>query len=85
MIQGSNTPAGLSPVIICDYCGQQILDAQSASVMIPDSNPHPNGNKRIMHVHKGQCHDAIEKKEGGIVTWIEMTHYFKRVLKTVNL
>ena len=85
MIQGSNTATGPSPVIICDNCGRQIEDAEFAAVMIPDSNPYPNGNKRIMHVHKGNCHNTIEKKEGGVVMWIEMTHYFTRVLKTVNL
>jgi hypothetical protein len=83
MIQGSKD--GVTPVIICDYCGKQIEDAKSAGVMIPDSIPYPNGNKRIIHVHKDQCHDEMEKKEGGIVTWIEMTHYFNRVLKSVHL
>jgi hypothetical protein len=85
MIQGSSTGAGISPVVICDHCGQQITDVNLASVLIPDSNPYPNGNKRVLHSHKGKCHDALEKKEGNIVTWIEMSSYFSRVLKTVNL
>jgi hypothetical protein len=85
MIQGLNTAEGLLPVIICDHCGKQIIDAELGAVMIPDSNPYPNGNKRINHVHKGECHDKLEKKEGGVVIWIEMTAYFTRVLKSVNL
>lgn len=67
------------PVLVCDICGERLLDASKSAVVF--NNFAPNGTKaQVLHVHKGSidgktCHqnaDALISKAGGNPGWQEL-------------
>ena len=52
------------PVILCDHCGQIIVDAMGAMEL---SSSAPEGaNAQAYYVHKGACEQAVSAKLGGM-------------------
>ncbi|MFZ2656612.1 MAG: hypothetical protein WAX69_16885 [Victivallales bacterium] len=85
MIQILDTKTGSAPIIVCDHCGKRIDDAEDAAVIMPDTKRHPNKNRRAIHVHKGDCHDAVEASEGGNVGWEEMTRHIRLLMNNLKI
>ncbi len=85
MIQIVDTGTGRKPILVCDYCDKEIDDAEHAEVIMPDTKPFTNGNKRAIHVHKGDCSSAVEELEGGIVATLEMTAHLRLLINNVKL
>lgn len=47
------------PVFVCNLCDRPILDAADAVAVAVPSEDRPT---RILHAHKGACHDALKKR-----------------------
>ena len=85
MIQISDsTDRGIVPLIFCDHCGKRIVDAQMAAAVTLEKERFPNGNAKVAHVHKGTCHDAVEKSTA-TTGWVEMTQHLRLLLGNVKV
>jgi hypothetical protein len=78
-------PGFYAPMLYCDYCKKRITDAGSAAA-ITVSHPMPEGaSSDVLHVHKGDCHDAVEKKLGGTAGWEELSRHIMQLNYNVDL
>lgn len=55
----------LVPAIICDICHSRITDAMKAAAVNGSMlNVDEEVPDRVLHVHKGKCHDTAEAQLG---------------------
>ena len=85
MIQLFQTATGYAPILVCDHCGERIENAELAAAVSPLSGKYQNGNRRILHVHKGSCFDAIERMEGENCSWEELSIHVRLLAENVTL
>jgi hypothetical protein len=85
MIQMARNNGTMYPILVCDFCGKRIDDAGIAAAVMPESKPYPNGNGRVLFVHKGACHNAVEKTEGHAGGWEELSRHLRLLLHNVKL
>jgi len=76
---------GYAPIIVCDQCGLRIDDAELAAAIAPESDKFKNDNRRVLHVHKGPCFDAVAKMEDGKCSWEELSRHMRYLIHNVKL
>ena len=75
------------PVVICDICEQRIRDAQRGGALYRLlAGPGPE-LLPILHVHKGECFAAGERRLGGapVTAWQELRHHLLYVTSNCGL
>jgi hypothetical protein len=82
MIQIERDGGLVGPIILCDHCGKRIKDAERAAALMPESGRHASG---VLYVHKGECHDALENREGGSVPWEELSRHLRLLATNAGL
>lgn len=76
MIAAINTSSGdRVPVIICDECHKDIEDIEMAIAVMPPSEEFAGEIYQVLHIHKANCYDALEKREGECLPWLELQEY----------
>lgn len=63
------------PVIICDECHKEIEDIDMAIAAMPASKEFTEEIQQVLHVHKANCFDMLEKREGEYLPWLELHEY----------
>jgi len=65
MIAAMNTMSGdRVPIIICDECHKVIEDVTMAMAAMPASEGPPGEIQQVLRIHKTNCHEALEEREG---------------------
>ena len=83
MIKNLSINGKVAPIVVCDACGERIKDATMAAVLT--SGAIVDGDSaEVKHVHKGQCHDAMEKTIDGH-GWEEMDRHLLQLIYNAGL
>jgi hypothetical protein len=80
------THANLS-VVVCDVCHERIVDSRGGGIVLEDPPPGKVASKPNLHVHKGQCLDAIERERAGsgALLWQELRELPCHVLQALGM
>jgi len=54
----------LGPVVVCDACGERIMEVRKAVAMYPSRSVEPGQLADVLHVHKGDCDRRASAKHG---------------------
>ena len=85
MIAAINTTSGdRVPVIICDECHEVIEDVTMAMAAMLASEGPPGEVQQVLHVHKANCHEALEEREGKCLPWLELQDYLVSLADAVK-
>ena len=85
MIAAMNTISGdRVPVIICDECHEVIEDVAMAMAATPASEGPPGEIQQVLHIHKTNCHEALEEREGKCLPWLELQDYLASLADVVK-
>ena len=78
-------PGRYAPVLFCDICAKPITDAGLAAA-VTVSHPIPEGEtSEVMYVHKGDCHDAADRRLGKKAGWDELSRHLRQLLYNTGL
>ena len=65
------TDGFLTPLILCDQCGEPIRDARDGNYQWQADGDGPGGRRFAFFTHKACC-DAFEAGRGGAAAWFAM-------------
>ena len=86
MIAAMNTIIGdRVPVIICDECHEVIEDVTMAMAVMPASEGPHGVIQQVLHIHKDNCHEALEEREGKCLPWLELQDYLVSLVDVVKV
>lgn len=71
------------PQTVCDICGAVITNYKLAAVVHKKIEKDEDMQKILYHVHKGLCHELMEKRLGK-TGWHEMETYLICLLDNIN-
>jgi hypothetical protein len=78
-------PGRYAPLLFCDTCGKRITDAGLAAA-VTVGHPVPEGeSSEVLHVHKGECHDAVDRRLGRQAGWDELSRHLLHLIYNVDL
>jgi hypothetical protein len=78
-------PGRYAPPLFCDTCGKRITDAGLAAA-VTVGHPIPEGeSSEVLHVHKGECHDAVDRRLGRQAGWDELSRPLLHLIYNVDL
>ncbi len=78
----------LTPLIICDECGEPIRDARDGNYQWQaDGDSQGAGGRRFAFFTHKACCDAFERGRGGAAAWyaMELTDLLPRLAASVRL
>jgi len=86
MIAAMSTISGdRVPVIICDECHEVIEDVTMAMAVMPASEGTHGVIQQVLHIHKTNCHEALEEREGKCLPWMELQDYLVSLASVVKV
>jgi len=86
MIAAMSTISGdRVPVIICDECHEVIEDVTMAMAAMPASEGTHGVIQQVLHIHKVNCHEALEEREGKCLPWLELHDYLVSLADVVKV
>ena len=75
MIPAINTICGdRVPVIICDEYHEAIEDVTMAMAAMPASEGPHGVIQQVLHIHKDNCHEALEERECKCLPWLTILY-----------
>ena len=85
MIAAMNTISGdRVPFIICDECHEVREDVTMAMAVMPASEGPPGEIQQVLHIHKANCYEALEEREGKCLPWLELQGYLVSLANVVK-
>ena len=85
MIAATTTPNGdRIPIIICDECHAPTCDPAMAMAVMPAAEEKPLQILQVLHVHKDDCYDALERQQSHCLPWVELQEYLLLLSPTVE-
>ena len=85
MIAAMSTISGdRVPVIVCDECHEVIEDVTMAMAVMPANEGLHGVIQQVLHVHKVNCHEALENREGKCLPWLELQDYLTSLADVVK-
>jgi len=63
------------PIIICDECHKELEDIEMAIAAMPASQEFTEEIQQVLHIHKTNCFDVLEIREGEFLPWLELQEY----------
>ena len=86
MIAAMNTISGdRVPVVVCDECHEVIEDVTMAMAVMPASEGLHGVILQVLHIHKANCHDALEEREEKCLPWLELQDYLVSLADVVKV
>lgn len=73
------------PVVTCDFCGRQIIDALKGVVVNQSVSNMGKTPTAILHAHKGECHDRAELMMGRQSEWEELSAHLYYLCNNLGL
>ncbi len=73
------------PVITCDVCNNRIEDVLNAVAVNQNVFDMGETPTKILHAHKGRCHDSAEAKIGKYAGWEELSAHLYYLCKNLGL
>ncbi len=65
------TDFGAAPVVLCDHCGEPIVDARDGNYQWLADTDGGTARRYVFFTHKRCCH-AFEQGRGGAAAWYAM-------------
>lgn len=75
---------GAFPIFVCDHCGERIVDGRLGAYLFEHGANTPGRVTSTAFVHKGACHDALEKS-GPYRGWGELSAFLTFLAVNANL
>ena len=72
------------PVIVCDECHEVIEDVTMAMAVMPASEGLYGVIQQVLHVHKANCYESLEEREGKCLPWLELHDYLVSLADVVK-
>jgi hypothetical protein len=74
-------------VVVCDVCHERIVDCRGGVIVLEDPPPGEIAAVPNLHVHKGQCLDAVERERAGsgALLWQELRDLPGHVLEALGM
>jgi len=86
MIAAINTISGdRVPVVVCDECHEVIEDVTMAMAVMPASEGLHGVIQQVLHIHKANCHEALEEREEKCLPWLELQDYLVSLADVVKV
>lgn len=78
-------PGRYAPLLFCDVCGERITNASRAAALTVSHSMPEGESSEVLHVHKGDCHTAADRRAGLTLGWEEMSRHLLHLIYNVGL
>lgn len=78
------TENGAGPVLVCDYCGERIVDTDGVNCIWKDESYEPGTFSEVYIVHN-QCDEPLQHRIGMMPNSTELDILFPQLVDNVNM